>query len=57
VQLINKYIIPHYTAYNGNSLPTLRDKLSGPILDYSTPEYETDTLSRNVGTELALYAA
>jgi hypothetical protein len=49
-----------YAAYSGNFVPTFRDNLSVPsslFLHYLTPEDGTDILSRNVGTELPLYAA
>ena len=45
----------------GNSVPTFRDNLwikvqAEFILDFLTLEDVTDKLSRNVGTELPLYA-
>ena len=44
----------NYRARSGNSLPTFRDNLSGPVLN---PEDGTDTLSRNVYKKLPLLAA
>jgi hypothetical protein len=61
-------VLRNYTVYHCNSLQIFRDKLSVPSLRvknkglcfffvYLTLEDGTDRLSRNVGTELPLYAA
>jgi len=57
--------LPGYCpTYNGNSLPTFRDRLpvglpscSGHFLDFLALEDGTDMLSRNVGKKLPLHAA
>jgi len=49
-----------YAAYGGNSLLTFRHKLSVPysrVKKSKTLADGTDTLSRNVGKKLSLYAA
>ena len=47
-------LLGYYAAYNGNSLPTLRDNQLAP--SSRALEYGTDRKFRNVGKELPLYA-
>ena len=54
-------LLGYYAASSTNPLPTFRDNLSVPssrlLFDFLTLEYGTDSLSRNVSTELPLDAA
>jgi hypothetical protein len=55
-------LLGYYATLSASSVPTFRDNLSGPSsrimkLDFLTLEDGTDTLSRNVGTQLPLNAA
>jgi hypothetical protein len=57
-------LLGYCPTYNGNSLPTFRDRLpvglptiSDHFLDFLALENGTDMLSRNVGKELPPHAA
>ena len=62
-------LLGHYAAYSGNSLPTFRDNLTGPIfkgqeifffyllVNFLILEYGSDRLSRKVGNESPVYVA
>jgi hypothetical protein len=56
-------LLGYYAASCGNCLPTFRDNVLVPssrvksLLELLTLEDDTDSSSRNVGTELSLYAA
>ena len=51
-------LLGYYEVYGGNTVPTFRDKISGPIFkDQEIKGDETDRLSRNAGKELPLHAA
>ena len=55
-------LLGNYAAYSGNSLLTFQDNLSVPssrvknLLGFSTLEDRINSLIRNVGKELSLYA-
>ena len=51
-------LLGYHEVCSGNSLPTFRDKISGPVFkDQEIKGDRTVRLTRNVGKELPLYAA
>jgi hypothetical protein len=50
-------LLVYYAAYSGNFLPSCRENFSVPsskVMKSFTPDYATDRLSQNVGTELPI---